>query len=81
VEIGFELMEQYNGKGYVLEAVEAVIEFARHKMKVKRINAIVYIENKKCIKLLESLGFIKVGEKETEFRGRIYLHNVYALKI
>lgn len=81
VEIGFELMEQYNGRGYMLEAVEAVIEFARREMKVGRINAIVYIENQKCIKLLERLRFIRVGEEETEFRGRIYLHNIYALEI
>ena len=70
VEIGFELMEQYNGKGYMQEAVEAIIEFARQKMKVERINAIVYINNKNCIKLLERLRFIKVGEEETEFRGQ-----------
>ena len=81
VEIGFELMEQYNGKGYMLEALEAIIEFARHKMKVKKINAVVSINNKKCIKLLERLRFIKVDEEETEFRGQIYLHNIYALKI
>ena len=81
VEIGFELMEQYNGKGYMLEAIEAIVEFARHKMKVERINAISYIKNKNCIKLLERLRFIKVGEEETEFRGQIYLHNIYALKI
>ncbi len=81
VEIGFELLEQYNGKGYMLEAIEAIIEFARQKMKVERINAVVYIKNKKCIKLLERLSFIKVGEEETEFRGQIYLHNIFALKI
>ena len=81
VEIGFELMEQYNGKGYMLEATEAIIEFARNKMDVKRIIAIVYIENKNCIKLLERLGFIKVGEEETEFRSQIYLHTIYALEI
>ena len=81
VEIGFELMEQYNGKGYMLEAIEAIIEFARHTMNVKNIHAIVSIKNKNCIKLLERLQFIKVGEEETEFRGQIYLHNIYALKI
>lgn len=81
VEIGFELLEQYNGKGYMLEAVEAIIEFARREMKVERINAIVYIENSSCIKLLERLGFIKVCEEDAEFRGQIYLHNVYVLKI
>lgn len=81
VEIGFELMEQFTGRGYMREAVEAVVDFAKHKMKVERLNAIVYIENRNCIKLLERLGFIKAGEKDTEFRGRIYLHNVYVLKI
>jgi ribosomal-protein-alanine N-acetyltransferase len=81
VEIGFELMEQYNGKGYMREAVEAITEFARNKMKVKIINAIVYIENKNCTKLLERQGFIKVGEDEIEYRGQIYLHNIYVLKI
>jgi ribosomal-protein-alanine N-acetyltransferase len=79
VEIGFELMEQYNGKGYMLEAVEAIIEFARQKMCVERINAIVYIHNKKCIQLLERLRFVKAGEEETIFRGQTYSHNIYAL--
>jgi ribosomal-protein-alanine N-acetyltransferase len=65
VEIGFELMEQYTGRGYMLEASTAIIEFARHKMKVERIRAIVYMENRNCIKLLERLGFIKVGEEQT----------------
>jgi len=81
VEIGFELMEPYNGKGYMREAVEAIIEFARQKMKVERINAIVYIENNNCIKLLERLRFVKVGEEETEFRGQLYPHHIYALTL
>jgi [ribosomal protein S5]-alanine N-acetyltransferase len=79
-EIGFELMEQYNGKGYMLEAIEAIIEFARNEMDVNRIIAVVSIENKNCIKLLERLGFVKVGEEETEFRGQLYLHSIYALR-
>ncbi len=80
VEIGFELMEQHNGKGYMREAAEAIIEFAKHEMKVEKINAIVYVENQKCIRLLERLGFLKVGEEATLFRGQSYLHHVYALK-
>jgi [ribosomal protein S5]-alanine N-acetyltransferase len=81
VEIGFELMEQYNGQGFMLEAVKALIEYAKYKMRVERINAIVSINNKKCLQLLEKLRFVKVGEEETEFRGQIYLHCVYALQI
>ncbi len=34
VEIGFELMEEYTRKGYMSEAVEALIDFARLEMKV-----------------------------------------------
>jgi ribosomal-protein-alanine N-acetyltransferase len=81
VEIGFELMEQYNGKGYMLEALEAIIEFARQEMKVERIRAVVYIENQRCIRLLGRLGFARSGEEETESRGHAYLHNIYALKV
>jgi [ribosomal protein S5]-alanine N-acetyltransferase len=81
VEIGFELMERYNGKGYMQEAIEAIIEFAKNEMKVERINAIVYINNHRCIHLLERLGFVKAGEEETVFRGQIYLHHIYTILI
>jgi len=81
VEIGFELMEQYNGRGYMQEAVKAIIEFAWQKMKVERIIAVVYIKNEKCIKLLKRLRFTKVAAEETEFRGQRYFHYRYALEI
>jgi len=42
VEIGFELMEQYNGRGYMLEAIEAIIEFGRHKMNLERISSVKF---------------------------------------
>ena len=81
VEIGFELMKQYNGKGYMTEAVDAIIEFARIKMKVNKIIANVYIDNRKCKRLLEKLGFIIVGTQECIFRGSIYLHDIYELEL
>ena len=81
VELGFELMQQYNGKGYMTEAVEAIIEFARIKMKVNKIIAIVYIENSSCKKLLEKFGFKIVGKEECIFRGSMYLHDIYELEL
>jgi [ribosomal protein S5]-alanine N-acetyltransferase len=81
VEIGFELMQQDTGKGYMTEAVEAIIEFARIKMKVNKINAVVYIDNSKCKKLLEKFGFIIVDKEECSFRGSMYLHDVYELEL
>jgi ribosomal-protein-alanine N-acetyltransferase len=81
VEIGFELMQQYNGKGYMAEAVEAIIEFARMNMEVNKIIAIVYIDNSNCKRLLEKFGFSKVGKEETIFRGSMYLHDVCELEL
>jgi RimJ/RimL family protein N-acetyltransferase len=49
-------------------------------MKVERINAVVYIENGSCIRLLEKLGFTRVGQQGTEFQGQTYLHHIYVLK-
>jgi ribosomal-protein-alanine N-acetyltransferase len=77
VEIGFELMEKYNGKGYMTEAVEAIMEFAKIQMKVDTIKAIVYIENDQCKRLVERFGFKKTAKEECVFRGKIYLHDVY----
>jgi len=80
-EIGFELMQAYNGKGYMAEAVAALIEFARNQMKVNKITANVYIHNAKCKSLLEKFGFRLVGKEEFSFRGSMYLHDVYELEL
>ena len=81
VEMGFELMQQYTGKGYMAEAVEAMIEFARTKMLVNKINAVVSIDNSQCKRLLEKFGFRIFDKEECMFRGSIYLHDVYELEL
>jgi len=81
VEIGFELMQAYNGKGYMREAVRAILEFARQQMGVETVRAVVFVENERCIQLLERLGFARVGKEETAFRGQVYLHHVYEVKV
>ncbi len=81
VEIGFELMQQYNGKGYMAEAIGAIIQFAQIKMKVNKIIAIVFIDNRKCKRLLEKFGIKKVDQEEYKFRGNIYLHDIYELEL
>ena len=82
VEIGFELLEIYNGKGYMSEAVEAIIEFAKLQMQVATIKAIVYIENSNCKKLVERFGFKAIGkEEDCVFRGKTYIHDIYEKKL
>lgn len=81
VEIGFELMQQYNGKGYMTEAIEAIIQYAQIEMKVNKIIAIVFIDNRKCKGLLEKFGFKKVDQEEYKFKANIYLHDIYELQL
>jgi len=82
VEIGFELLETYNGKGFMSEAVEAIIEFAKLQMRVSTIKAIVSIGNNKCKKLVENFGFKATGkEEDCVFRGNLYKHCIYEKKL
>ncbi len=81
VEIGFELMQAHNGQGYMREAVRAILEFARQQMGVETVRAVVSVDNEACIRLLEGLGFVRVGKEETVFRGQVYPHHVAELKI
>jgi len=39
------------------------------------------IDNNKCRRLLEKLGFIIVGKQECLFRGSMYLHDLYELEL
>lgn len=82
VEIGFELLEPYNGQGYMSEAIGAIIDFAKAEMGVSTIRAIVYVENARCKRLVEKFGFILVGkEEDCVFRSKTYIHDVYEKRI
>ncbi|HYH16772.1 MAG TPA: GNAT family N-acetyltransferase [Flavisolibacter sp.] len=56
VDIGFALLPAYSGKGYAYEAAEAVLHLARHQFKMRRIVAIVQVDNAASLKLLQRLG-------------------------
>ena len=82
VEVGYDLLEQYTGQGYMNEALKAIIEFAKTRMNIRVINACIYTENKKSINLATRNGFVLTGATDiSEFRGEKYLHNIYSLVI
>lgn len=56
-EIGYELLPQYQGKGYMSEALGAVIDFAFQKLKLDLIDAYIHKENKASLKILGRLSF------------------------
>lgn len=58
-EIGFDLAKAYWGRGYMTEAITAMIQFGFTEMKLDYIEATVEAQNIKSIKLLEKLGFIR----------------------
>lgn len=56
-DLGFALLDAYEGKGYALEAATAVLAHARGVLKLRRILAIVTPANARSVKLLGKLGF------------------------
>jgi len=56
-EAGYTLLPQFEGKGYMREALEAVIDYGFSKMKLKTIQAFTHQENKRSARLLASCQF------------------------
>ncbi|MBP1754679.1 MAG: GCN5-related N-acetyltransferase [Firmicutes bacterium] len=80
IDIGYDLKEEFWGKGYMQEALKEIINIAVQELKIKQINAHIYYENDKSIKLVERLGFHFNGQKyNCTFRGIEYLHKVFSL--
>jgi len=80
-EIGYELDDEYQGKGYATEALTAAISYAFHDMGLNRIGALVYPENSASEKLLLRLGFRLEGlMKQYAFFRNTYVDlNMFAL--
>lgn len=57
VDIGYALLPEFWSKGYALESATAVLSFAREKLGVKRVVAVVNPDNQSSIRLLEKIGF------------------------
>jgi len=79
-DVGYDLFPVFERKGYMNEAMQAIIEFAKTDMKINHINACIYIDNIKSIKLAEKLGFaFKDQMKDEIFRGEKYPHKILTL--
>jgi ribosomal-protein-alanine N-acetyltransferase len=81
VEVGYDLLPENWGKGYMSEALRKAIGFAFDYMNIHRISAHVYKGNARSIKLLRKLGFKKEGllREEYFFHGKYYDHFLYSL--
>lgn len=80
IDIGYDMKEAFWGNGYMQEAIKALIQVVIQELKLKQINAHIYVENEKSTKLVERLGFHFSGaEYNCTFRGKEYLHKIYSL--
>jgi ribosomal-protein-alanine N-acetyltransferase len=80
-DIGYDLLPEYWGKGYMSEALPKAIEFAFDTMNLHRICAITYTENTSSMKLLARMGFQKEGLLRGHhfFQGKYYDHFLFTL--
>ena len=60
-EIGYGVLEEYQGKGYATEAVNAVSEWALRQPDVSKIEAEAEESNTASLKVLEKCGFTRTG--------------------
>ena len=79
-DVGYELLSDFWGMGYMNEAIQKILEFAQNDMKVSYINACIYVNNENSIKLIEKHGFIHKGEMKDEiFREEKFPHKIFTL--
>lgn len=81
VEVGYTLVPSFQGKGYAIEALKAVINYLFFDLKKHRISASVDPNNIKSVRLLEKLGMRKEAHFIKSYRmGDMWLDDcVYAI--
>jgi len=80
-EIGYTLAREHQGKGYALEAVSCLLDYAFGDLGLHRIVAITDQENQPSFTLLERLGMRREGcfVQNAWFKGRWASEYLYAV--
>lgn len=80
-EIGYDLDPSFWGRAYMTEVLNAVIANGFERMKLNRIDALVYVENERSIRLLQRLGFTQEGLLRDYFclNAKFYDHYIFSL--
>lgn len=80
-EVGYTLAPSFQGQGYGIEALKAVISYLFYNLKKHRITASVDPNNIKSIRLLEKIGMRKEGHFIKSYKmGDMWLDDcIYAI--
>jgi RimJ/RimL family protein N-acetyltransferase len=71
-EIGYWIAEPHWGKGYATEAARAVVNMARHSLRLKSLKSGYFVDNPASGRVLRKLGFKptgKVAQRHSNGRG------------
>jgi len=79
IDLGYSLLEKYHGKGYVVEAAQAVLTHAKNVLGLSRIVGYTSSLNKSSIRVLEKLGF--EAEGDFNFPGYDKPSKLFAIKL
>ena len=61
-EIGYAIYkEEYKNKGYMKEAIKAMLNYGFNEMKLNRVEALIGPANEASIRLVKSFGFVEEG--------------------
>lgn len=72
-EVGYDLDPAYWGQGYMAEALHTALDCGFARMNLHRVDAMVYVENERSVRLLQKLGF----QIEGVLRGYFYQAGKY----
>lgn len=80
-EIGYDLSPDIWGQRYMTEALRKVLWHGFEHMGLNRIDALIYVENIRSIRLVQNLGFRMEGLLRDYFylNGKFHDHYIYAL--
>lgn len=79
--LGYDLLREHRGKGFMSEALAAIIDYGFETMMLHRIQVMIDPRNMASIKLAEGLGFKKEGvlREDQYFRGGFQDDVVYSI--
>ncbi|MBP1962640.1 GNAT family N-acetyltransferase [Paenibacillus aceris] len=79
--LGYCLDQKHNGKGYMTEAIDLILNFAFKEAGLHRVEAGVLPSNQGSIRVLEKAGFKKEGlaKKLLEINGKREDHLMFAI--
>jgi ribosomal-protein-alanine N-acetyltransferase len=81
-EIGYMLLPEFQGRGYITEAIAKVVNYGFTEMKLHSIEAVIAPENFASAKVLEKCNFNKEGHlKESEFYNGKFIDTVIYSKL